>query len=63
MIKPSGSHKEASVSCDMCRKEVPLSEAVIPEAADYVAHFCGLNCYSQWKKQSEHGQQGKKPKK
>ncbi|MFZ2300854.1 MAG: DUF3330 domain-containing protein [Gallionella sp.] len=58
MIKPSDSPKEASVSCDMCRKEVPLSEAVIPEAADYVAHFCGLNCYSQWKKQSEHRQQG-----
>ena len=64
MVKPSGSSKEASVSCDMCRKEVPLSEAVIPEAADYVAHFCGLDCYSQWKKQSEHTRQrGEKAKK
>ncbi len=41
------------VSCDICRKEVPLSEAKVPEAADYVAHFCGLECYEQWQKDSE----------
>ena len=37
------------VACEICLKEVPLSEAVIPEAEDYVAHFCGLECYNQWK--------------
>ena len=41
------------ISCDICRKEVPLSEAMIPEAEDYVAHFCGLECYTTWKKQSD----------
>jgi len=41
------------VSCDVCRKEVPLSEAMIPEAEEYVAHFCGLDCYQQWKRDSE----------
>ena len=40
------------VSCDICRKEVPLSEAMVPEAEEYVAHFCGLDCYTQWKEQS-----------
>jgi len=50
MVKPSETEK---VSCDICRKEVPLSEAMIPEAEDYVAHFCGLDCYKQWKQQSE----------
>jgi len=50
MSNPSEIEK---VSCDICRKEVPLSEAMVPEAADYVAHFCGLDCYKQWKEQSE----------
>jgi hypothetical protein len=33
----------------MCLKEVPLSEAAIPEAADYFVHFCGLECFEKWK--------------
>lgn len=52
------------VPCDVCRKEVPLSEAVIPEAVDYVAHFCGLDCYAKWKRQSQYAEkQGEKTKK
>lgn len=55
--KPDSSEVE-QVSCDICLKEIPLSEAVIPEAADYVAHFCGLECYTKWKQKSDHpGQQ------
>lgn len=41
------------VPCEVCMKEVPLSEAKSFEAEDYVAHFCGLECYSAWKHQSE----------
>lgn len=41
------------VSCDICLKEVPVSEAAVPEASDYVAHFCGLECYTVWKEQKE----------
>jgi hypothetical protein len=64
MTKPSDTSSNESIPCDICRKEVPLSEAVIPEAADYVAHFCGLECYAKWKQQSERsGQQGGKTKK
>ena len=37
------------VSCEVCLKEVPLSTAVDFEVGDYVAHFCGLECYAQWK--------------
>ncbi len=49
------------ISCDICRKEVPLSEAKTSEAEDYVAHFCGLECYAKWKQQSEQpGEQVKK---
>jgi len=39
-----------TVACEVCLKEVPVTEAVIPEATDYVAHFCGLECYEKWKK-------------
>ena len=44
------------VACEICLKEVPITEAEIPEAADYFVHFCGLECYEQWNKQ------GRKPK-
>jgi hypothetical protein len=43
------------ISCEICCKEVPLSEAKTPEAVDYVAHFCGLECYVKWRQQSEPG--------
>ncbi|HEU4428021.1 MAG TPA: DUF3330 domain-containing protein [Myxococcota bacterium] len=32
--------------------EVPVSEAVVPEAVDYVVHLCGLECYERWRHQS-----------
>jgi hypothetical protein len=40
------------VACETCMKEVPISEAIVPEATDYVAHFCGAECYDRWRKQS-----------
>jgi len=40
-----------TVACEVCLKEVPVSEATVPEATDYVVHFCGLDCYQKWKSQ------------
>lgn len=40
-----------TVACEVCMKEVPVSEATVPEATDYVVHFCGLDCYQKWKAQ------------
>jgi uncharacterized protein DUF3330 len=40
------------VPCAVCEHEVPLSEAVVREASDYMAHFCGLECYERWRKQA-----------
>jgi hypothetical protein len=37
-----------TIPCGHCLKEVPLSEARIFEAVDYVAYFCGLECYAKW---------------
>ncbi len=42
--------KSSRIACDVCLKEIPISEAKIAEATDYVAHFCGLECFEQWKK-------------
>jgi hypothetical protein len=40
------------LACEICLKEVPESEAAIPEAADYVTYFCGLECYDLWKRRA-----------
>ena len=42
-----------SVKCEVCLKEVPVSEATVPEASDYFVHFCGLECYEKWKEQGD----------
>ncbi len=42
-----------TVRCEVCLKEVPLSEATVPEASDYFVHFCGLDCYAKWKTQDK----------
>ncbi|MFZ2541095.1 MAG: DUF3330 domain-containing protein [Gallionella sp.] len=57
MVKQYDSSEDEKVSCAICRKEIPLNEAVIPEAADYMAHFCGLECYAEWKRESDSSRQ------
>ena len=39
------------VACEVCLKEIPMSESSSCEACDYVAYFCGLDCYEKWRKQ------------
>ena len=39
------------VACTICMKEVPISKAIVPEATEYVAHFCGVECYDKWRRQ------------
>ncbi|SEM69988.1 DUF3330 domain-containing protein [Nitrosomonas marina] len=39
------------VACEVCLKEIPLSEAKSSEASDYVLHYCSLECYAKWKEQ------------
>jgi len=40
------------ISCEICLKEIPESEAMSHEAEEYVIHFCGIECYSQWHKEN-----------
>jgi Domain of unknown function (DUF3330) len=43
---------DIQVACAVCEREVPFSEAVVREASDYMAYFCGLECYERWRKQA-----------
>lgn len=37
-----------ATSCCECCKEIPLDAAFTPEGAEYVEHFCGLECYQRF---------------
>ncbi len=37
-----------SIACCVCCKEIPLDAAFTPEGAEYVEHFCGLECYQRF---------------
>ena len=41
------------VSCELCLKEIPRSEAKNVEVNDYLLHFCGLDCYDKWKEEGK----------
>lgn len=58
MSKPEKPLEPERVACGICLKEIPISEAKSAEAVGYVQHFCGLECYAKWKKQS--GKTGEK---
>ncbi len=45
------------IKCDVCLKEVPISGAKSVETSDYVAHFCGLDCYDKWLKKTDEEKQ------
>ena len=36
------------ISCNTCLDSVPLSEAQVSEAEEYITYFCGLDCYDTW---------------
>ena len=50
--------QEEKVACEICLKEIPISEAKSEEAMDYVFHFCGLDCYAKWKEQNNKEESG-----
>lgn len=51
-IKPTAD-EEQTLDCEVCFKEIPISEARSEEATDYVHHYCGLECYARWQAQPE----------
>lgn len=53
--KPKIPSDPDKVACQVCFKEIPLSEAL---ATDYALHFCGLECYAKWRKQKQEAGEG-----
>ena len=44
----------STVDCGVCFREIPLDAAFTPEGADYVMHFCGLDCYRRFTERAAH---------
>ena len=57
MNSTSQNKKDDFVKCEICLKEIPISEARSEEASAYVAHFFGLECYARWKAQQKANKQ------
>ena len=53
MKNTSQKQRDDLVACEICMKEIPVSEAKSEEASGYVAHYCGLECYEIWKAQQQ----------
>lgn len=51
-----------TIQCDVCMREIPKSAATNAEVQDYVMHFCGLECYDQWREQVKQKDPGKDSK-
>ncbi len=51
MIDQKNIIEPEKVTCGVCFKEIPISEASSVKATDYILYYCGLDCYDQWKKQ------------
>ncbi len=43
--------EEKVVACEICLKEIPVSEARSREASDYFVYFCGAECHKTWEEQ------------
>jgi hypothetical protein len=50
-VHPAGTPNH--VLCSTCEREVPVSEAAVAEAVDYIVYFCGLECYDRWRHQGD----------
>jgi hypothetical protein len=49
---------EGQLECAYCLKNVPTSEAYQPEGEEYTMYFCGLECYSAWRRQAAEKSEG-----
>ena len=53
MQQKASINDEQLISCEICLKSVPKQDSHSVEADEYVAYFCGLDCYDIWVKQTE----------
>ena len=60
MVEKKKKEEEAAISCEICLHDIDPEEAETYEVEDYVHHFCGLGCYSEWEKRKAGGKEEKK---
>jgi hypothetical protein len=53
MVEQKKLFEPDKVTCEVCFKEIPISEAKNVKATDYIMYYCGLDCYDKWRKQEE----------
>ncbi|MEK6736655.1 MAG: DUF3330 domain-containing protein [Pseudomonadota bacterium] len=53
MIEQKKLFEPEKIACEVCLKEIPISEATSVKATDYIMYYCGLDCYEKWRKQEE----------
>lgn len=52
MLENTALEEPELISCEICLKTIPKESVEHAETDDYVAHFCGLECYDIWVKQN-----------
>jgi len=53
MLHEANTNDQELISCEVCLKSVPKQDSHCMEADEYVAYFCGLDCYDVWVKKAE----------
>lgn len=52
MPETTALEEQELISCEICLKTIPKESVEHAETDDYVAYFCGLECYDIWVKQN-----------
>ena len=52
MVHEANVEGQELISCKVCLKSVPKQDSHCIEADEYVAYFCGLDCYAAWTKKT-----------
>lgn len=53
MAKSQQGEVQVPIACEVCLKEIPPSVDQSLEGPDYIYHYCGLECYEEWRRQRE----------
>ncbi len=54
------SEDKEKIACHICKTEIPKAAALHAEGAEYVHHFCNIDCLDYWKKQNKEEEKAKK---
>lgn len=62
MVSDTHLKEPESVSCEVCRLEVPHAKSLTIEGKEYMYYFCGHGCYSRWQEGMAEGKKGNVPR-